>query len=165
MADLRPPPLGMIATGSFDVDYRRDLTEAPMSMPGRYPSPPRRYTASPLGSERSGRSDRSDNHYDDRYRYVDVWFGFGQSILRLSVVDLMQIVKTGRYHRCTAADTALETRTVVVRGRLVAVAIRRQIDLAVTLRYLHPSILITEQVKYCLDGSGLIIKVTLCRFC
>ena len=89
MADLRPPPLGMIATGSFDVDYRRDLTDAPMSMPGRYPSPPRRYTASPLGSERSGCSDRSDYDYDDRYRYIDVLFGFGQSVLRLSVVDLM----------------------------------------------------------------------------
>jgi len=75
MADLRPPPLGMIATGSFDVDYRRDLTDAPMSMPGRYPSPPRRYTASPLGSERSGRSDRSDNHYDDRYRPISPMYG------------------------------------------------------------------------------------------
>ena len=63
----RPPPLGMIATGSFDVDYRRDLSDPPP--PRRYPSPPRRYP-SPLGSERSGRSDRSDrmDRYDDHFR-------------------------------------------------------------------------------------------------
>ncbi len=65
----RPPPLGMIATGSFDVDYRRDMSDPPP--PRRYPSPPRRYP-SPLGSERSVRSDRSDrmDRYDDHFRYV-----------------------------------------------------------------------------------------------
>uniref|UniRef100_A0A0P6DBE0 Transport and Golgi organization protein n=1 Tax=Daphnia magna TaxID=35525 RepID=A0A0P6DBE0_9CRUS len=65
----RPPPLGMIATGSFDVDYRRDMADPPP--PRRYPSPPRRYP-SPLGSERSVRSDRSDrmDRYDDHFRPI-----------------------------------------------------------------------------------------------
>ena len=55
----RLPPLGMLAPGSFDVDYQPQSHR-------RYPSPPRRYP-SPLGSERSGRSDRSNrmDRYDD----------------------------------------------------------------------------------------------------
>ena len=61
----RLPPLGMIAPGSFDVDYQPPP-------PRRYPSPPRRYP-SPLGSERSVRSDRSNrmDRYDDEdhFRY------------------------------------------------------------------------------------------------
>lgn len=94
----RPPPLGMIATGSFDVDYRRELSDPPP--PRRYPSPPRRYP-SPLGSERSIRSDRSDrmDRYDDHFRYfelrqrlsivhrdfIDSYFCFGYFKTRLSL--------------------------------------------------------------------------------
>ena len=69
MADHRPPPLGMISSANFDVDFRRELSvEPPPRRYGRDSSPPKRYP-SPGGSERSARSDRSDmNHYDDYYR-------------------------------------------------------------------------------------------------
>jgi hypothetical protein len=70
MADHRPPPLGMISSANFDVDFRRELSvePPPPRRYGRDSSPPKRYP-SPGGSERSARSDRSDmNHYDDYYR-------------------------------------------------------------------------------------------------
>lgn len=60
VAHHRPNPLGMLATGSYDYDYRHDLSG---------PVPPR-HNPSPFGSERSVRSDRSDrmDHYDSHFR-------------------------------------------------------------------------------------------------
>ena len=65
---FRLPPLGgLMAPGSFDADYRRDLSDPPP--PRRGYSPTRRLASSPLGSERSVRSDRSDRMVMDHYEF------------------------------------------------------------------------------------------------